>query len=217
MAKLTNGFNGPLKGKLGKAVAYILNDENIIRSIGERNKKKDSEMTDTRLRTKLATDLITPVNDFIKFSFAYEAKKHKTWNFHNAASSIVREAISGTFPNLYVDYSKVLFASGKLPLPKNLAAEVVEKGLKFTWDTSSPEKGAKRTDLAMVLAYYPETANANFIRSGSRRSSGYEILPLTVKNQIAEIYIAFISDDHSKVSDSVYLGQIKWQGSSAPH
>jgi len=45
------------------------------------------------------------------------------------------------------------------------------------------------TDLVMVLAYYPEVYQADFIRSGSLRSIGSEFLPMYAhkKDQIVEI------------------------------
>jgi len=214
MGKLTNGFSGPLRGKLGNAVGYVVKGENRVRGRAERNKEKDREWTDGRLSTKLVSDLLRPVKEYIQFGFACEAEKHKTWNYYNAAYKYIREAIAGVYPDLYFDYSKVLFAMGDLPLPQSMEVELVERGLKFTWDTSTPQEPASISDQVMVIAYYPNIHKADFIRSGSGRSVGTEFLPLNpmYEDQIAEIYIAFISDDRSRVSNSVHLGQIKRAG-----
>lgn len=214
MAKLLSGYNGPIKGKLGKAVAYIVDGENRLRSIPERNKEKDKIETDQRKRMELTNTLLDPVKDFIKFSYNYLTSLYPTCNPHNAAVKIMLKLISGTFPELYIDYSKVLFACGDLPLSEDLAVEVVKEGLRFSWNTTTREKGASKEDHVMVLAYYPELKKADFIRSGARRAAGSETLQLASckKNSLAEIYIAFISDDQSRVSNSHYLGQIKWPG-----
>lgn len=217
MAKLPNGFNGPFKGRLGKAIAYIVNGENRLRSIPERNKEKDRIETEQRKRMELTNTLLAPVKDFIKFGYNYLTTVYPSCNHHNAAVKVLLKLISGTFPELYIDYSKVLFAYGNLPLSENLAVEVVKEGLKFSWDNTTLKKGASKSDHVMVLAFYPELKLADFIRSGAQRAAGSELLQLALckKNSIVEIYIAFISDDQSRVSNSHYLGQIKWPGYGA--
>ncbi|MNE91713.1 hypothetical protein D3C80_1893580 [compost metagenome] len=69
----------------------------------------------------------------------------------------------------------------------------------------------------MLLAYLPANNTAEYLLSGARRNEGSEELKVSLvpktnnnanKDEYIETYIAFISDDRKRISDSVYVGRV---------
>jgi len=212
MAKFTNGVHSPVIGKLANTTSYIRKGEAIIRTRPKGKKVPLAKRTKQQLSTSVVHEFLRPMQEFLKFGFAYDVSLRPTCNYYNFAFRMAKQAIIGEHPKWKIDYSNVLVAKGPLPLPKNIQYEMVPEGVKFTWDTDKPELPAKFSDLAMVIAFYPGEDRADFIRSAAYRLAGEQILPLGVKNKPMELYIAFISDDHKLVSNSYHLGQAIWDG-----
>ncbi len=104
-------------------------------------------------------------------------------------------------------FMKVSF--GTLPLSKNITVETIdEKKLLFTWDTAKVE-GASGKDQVMLLAYNTEHKIVTHTTEGNFRESGSATLQTEyTKGQICLIYVAFVANDRSRQSDSVYLGEV---------
>lgn len=215
MATQRNGPLGGWKGKLGNAVGYFdKNGNQIIRSIPRKrnhdnptNKEKESW-----LRTRIINLFLAYVSNFVKLSFDLEGKLNND-NGYNRASKANRKAIAGEYPNLYIDFNQVLFSKGAMPVVYVPKVEVSGNSLIFSWNTACTQ-GMQPTDQVMLMAYLPQINKAFYLRSGAKRSKGTETLNVVKhsKKQFLEVYISFISEDHSSISDSTYLGQFEYGG-----
>jgi uncharacterized protein DUF6266 len=146
------------------------------------------------------------------FGYAQECKiwKLNTWNTMVKCNRKI--AMQGTYPNRYLDFSRVLMTKGELPSALELSVKRVKKGLAFQWNTAEIPKRSHHTDHVIMLAYFPELEEARYILSGAKRSAGKDHLPLEgiKKGYKAHVYIAFATDDHKEISNSTYLGQFNW-------
>ncbi|HAT63188.1 MAG TPA: hypothetical protein DCS66_01110, partial [Flavobacteriaceae bacterium] len=72
----------------------------------------------------------------------------------------------------------------------------------------SAEGNANATDKAMVLVYNPSKKESMYIIDGADRTVGSQIItiPSTYAGDTVELFMAFITDDGTQVSNSVYLG-----------
>ena len=118
-------------------------------------------------------------------------------------------AISADKQNPALRYDQVLFSNGNLVQPRNPILEVVEHGLKISWDYSM-EDYIGMNDRVMMLAYFPDTNQAIFETSGSKRSQSSDILLLntSMRSRPMHVYIAFCAKDGDQVSCSTYLGSV---------
>ncbi|WP_285008339.1 DUF6266 family protein [Pedobacter faecalis] len=220
MARLKNGPYGFLMGLLGNIVNYVRRGENVARmrprKTAKRRKKATGKLADSQARFRMAQKYVSPLKDFVCYSF-HPATKGTTKIPQNAATSLFREhAIMGEHPNLWIDYSRVIVSEGNLPEPQNAAVSFEDNVLTFTWDVEASLSYARKSDQVMVLAYLPDTMRAFFIVGGARRTAGTEQLqidprmpkPWHTADTVVETYVAFISNDRQRVSDSVYCGQI---------
>jgi hypothetical protein len=212
MATLPNGFNGGMRGRIGNIVYYTNKWGNTVaRTIGVKTGSKGGEFAN-QTATALITYLLKPVKPFIRIGFQ-NIPPGKEWNYHNYASSVNKlNAIKGTYPDQEVDYEKVMFAKGEMPLPANAQAALKDNEIVFTWDADLETAGNYSRDQVMVLAFFPQSMKAMFLTSGARRVEEREVLalPRFTSSMVIETYLAFISDDRILVSDSVYTGQLVW-------
>lgn len=215
MARLAEGLLGPFIGKVGNLVGYIRYGQSIVRINGHNpTKPRSAAQRAVNEKFKVVMAFISPINNFINVSFRLDIIGTGK-NPQNAAVSYnVMHAVKGTSPDFEMDYSKALVSKGDLPGAVNPAAELIAPGiLKFKWDADVPEDWSRWNDKVMLLAYYPEAKQVYYVLSGAKRSKGEDVLEIeglnnSLKDQAIETYIAFITDDRERISDSQYTGRI---------
>jgi len=209
MAILKNGILGAAKGRISNLVTYTLNDQEIVRSIGVNTKAPTAKQLNNKMQMRTIMDFFSGMETLLQTGF-YPKARGTTKNYHNLAIFYNKpNALKGFYPEVEIDYSKIIISAGVLPQPVNAIVEPGEAGLNFSWDVEGytwPEN----EDQVMLMAYAPAKKEKVFISSGARRIEGRAVLEITpsMRNQVLEIYISFVSDDRQRVADSLYLGQI---------
>ncbi|WP_442587486.1 DUF6266 family protein [Pedobacter sp. AW31-3R] len=161
--------------------------------------------------TKVFANFMKPLKRFTTVGYGLEGKKLGMNSYNAMVSCNRRNSIQGEFPNRSVDCAKILMTKGSLPGTAAAEVKVTETGLAFNWDTkaSSP---AHISDQAILMAYFPELKESRYTTGGAKRLTGKDVLDLAGirKGSTVEVYISFVSDDRSQISDSLYLGKFSW-------
>jgi hypothetical protein len=204
--------NGKYSGKRGNTVRYVLNGREVERSIGLRvSPPTDAEFI-IRDRMSAVNSLLGPVKRFIRTGFELQGKLKNTTPYAMAVSYQLLKENSIIDDALQVDYTRVLFSRGDMPMNTETWLKLTKDGLSFFWDANMLKKGMKKNDTTMLLAYCPEKRSAFFEISGARRTAGTDFLELTAYHQpvTLEIYISFVSADRKNISNSFHVGQVKF-------
>ncbi|MET4140192.1 DUF6266 family protein [Pedobacter sp. UYP1] len=210
MAIFRKGSNDGSTGRTGNTVTYLLYGKLVKRTIGLRTDKPTVPVLISRQVTALTTAFLKPVKGFLTIGFGLEGKLNSK-SYYAIASSYNRlYAISGNYPDQQIDFTKVLFSQGKMPVTPGVLVNRAEKGLTFKWDTSFTAKGIHHNDQVMLMAYDPKKRGTQFQLNAGRRSEGEALLSIRKKKKplLLETYISFISESRKSVSNSVYVGQI---------
>jgi hypothetical protein len=211
MGKLPNGPFGAFTGRIGNLVCYDLNGQIIIRTIGKNNKPPTIKQQTNRMKMKVINELVQ--NTYLAMHAGFTAAS--TGTVYNYANLAIKHnnpnALKGVYPNVELDYPKLLFSHGNLETPVDPKVEVVPEGLKFSWDPSTQCKGEDSQDQVSMVAYCPEKQEMLFIKSGQKRHQGWDILPIDKAFQglALEIYMYFVADDRLDVSTTTYLGRLE--------
>ena len=210
MAKVPYGINGPFIGRVGNTIGYILNGINVIRSIGAFHGEYTPKQLANYQRMGLISSLSKVIQEFLKFGFSSVAVPTKQGHTNHSISINKEKAVKGVYPNQETDFSKLIVAQGTVAVPKNPAVKAANNSLEYSWEADLQAEGAENSDQVMLLAYFPESEKAIVMASGSRRTVEKEILeiPGSEKDRKVETYMAFVSDDRTNASNSVYLGQL---------
>ena len=202
------GANVP-QGKTGNTVSYMLNGQMVSRSIGKvwhRTKRQRAN----EAKMKFVNQFLKPFKPVLNMGLKNSPRK-QTQGVYNLAFAIHRAtALTGEYPDLQIDLTKVRLSVGSIPVPEN--ASVVQNGsvLDFRWNADMEAELADQDDQVMLVAYFPKSRKVIYDCAGAKRGAEFQQLPLTsfVDKTVAEVFVAFISGDRKDVSDTVYLGQV---------
>lgn len=208
MGKIAQGILGGLSGKVGniiggswKGIDYIR-----IKPASVANPRTEGQVNQ-RNRFTVTLEFIQAVKPFIQKGYKFLAVKMTAFNA--AMSYVLNNAISGTAPNFLVDYANALVSRGGLSGVLNPTTDLATAGqVTFNWDDNSAEGNANTTDKSMLLIYNPSKKESISLLDGADRTVGTQIVPIptTYAGDTVELFMAFIAEDGSQVSDSTYLG-----------
>ncbi|MGY3055611.1 hypothetical protein ACVWYG_003832 [Pedobacter sp. UYEF25] len=207
MAILKNGANGGFSGKVGSIVGYELNGQDIIRALPKKRTKKPGETEQlNRDKFALTQHWLKPLLTYLRIGFKNYAPTYqgfvaaKSYNSKNA----LKENEDG---NTDVDPALALLSFGSLNLPQSISMELQDDKIVVTWVTEGSDQDL---DLAMLIAYVPETGEVSIDTAAAKRHTGTATLPMphNPNEDAVHVYIAFVAFDHSAQSNSYYLGAL---------
>jgi hypothetical protein len=210
MGTFEKGYLGGFSGKVGTAVGSTWKKLNVLRS--RPPQKRRGQPTDTQLQQQakfaLMTGFLQPLTDLLNQT--YNVLARGSMSGFNKAFSVNKEAISGVYPALAVDYPKVLLSKGSLPNATSAAAASTVAGkLAFTWIDNSGTNSALISDLAFVAVYNEELKHWIFVQKAAARNAATYTLDVTpFSGKPVQTYIGFMSADRKKVASSLYTGQV---------
>ena len=142
MAKITESVIGKLSGKIGQVVGSSWKGISILRVLAGSvaNPQTDAQLTQ-RQKFSVTMHFLQPLSEFLKTGFKSYAVKMTGINA--AMGYNIKNALTGTYPNIAIDYPNALVSRGNLAGALNqVAASTVAGTVHFTWDDNSGEISA---------------------------------------------------------------------------
>ena len=110
-----------------------------------------------------------------------------------------------------IDYANALVTRGNLTGASNGAASSPSAGnVEATWTDNSGSGSALATDKALIALLNTTRGEAVFTTAGPARSAGSATIPVPPEysGEDVEVFLGFVSEDGTKVANSVYLGSV---------
>jgi hypothetical protein len=208
MAKMNQGILGAFSGAIGPVIGSSWYGIPYMKSRPTKRAKSTSEKEKlTRTRFAMVHNWLQPLLDVVREGYKNHSLKSR--GFNAAKSYVLKNAIEGTAPDLFINPALVKLSYGNLPISPGITVEKSGPAeIKFTWGPEIPAD-AHYADQVMLVAYNVEEKIARDILYGPLRGTGEATLPIPVAGKPFHIYLAFIAHDRSRQSDSVYLGEIE--------
>ena len=210
MARIHNGIMDKFSGKVGTVIGGSWRGIHYMRGKPTPRvpKKATPKQLAQRKKISLASSFAYSLKTLYELSFKKFAIEKTGTNC--AVSYLSTNAITGSYPDLALDMSKVLVSRGELPgvVTPNVTS-TGEGILQFTWTNNSEAEGAQFNDRAIVVAYCSALKTGIYTTVGATRKAG--IINLDVQRfsgQRVHTYIGFMTEDGEAASDSVYTGQL---------
>jgi hypothetical protein len=211
MAKLKNGILGAISGKLGPVTGGTWKGIPYLRMNPEpgANSQRSPGQLANQSKFKFGNEWLIPFHPFISVGYSPQATLRTS--IAAAFSANYNAVISGVWPDLEFDYSKLTITKGKLPGLANLEVGMTGPNqLVFSW-AQTAHKNALYNDQLIIMVYSHEIAVADgSIGVALRRdlTCTFNFTERLVGKAI-EVYIGLITMDRKKAADSVYLGRIE--------
>jgi len=209
MGTYKKGILGSFSGKVGTVVGSSWNGIEYMRSLPKPSSKAPTDLQMLqRAKLGMATGFLQPISALINIGYKSLAIRQTAFNV--ATSQLLAEAITGVYPDLTIDYPKVLISKGNLTGAWGPAATSAASKVNVTWQDNSVSGTAKATDKAMLLVYNPDKSQYVFTTGGDDRSSLADSLdvPADFVGDTVHVWMAFISADKKAVSTSLYISEV---------
>lgn len=207
MARLINGINGPIIGKVGTVTGSHRNGKAYIKGNNVRTAKQTPNELIAKERFATAHHFLQPLLNYVREGFRHQEKK----GYNGAKSYTLLNAMEGEPMHSSVNPALVKVSLGNLPLSKDIAVRYEDGHLLFTWNTETPE-GGSAYDQLMPLVYHihPTHQRVRYQTTSALRKSGSDRLEVgPTPGRIYHVYVAFNAADRSQNSDSLYLGTVE--------
>lgn len=210
MGIINQGILGGVSGKIGNVVGGSWKGIDYLRIMpaSVANPKTPAQM-DQRSKFITVIKFLQPMVEFLRVGFKLYAIKMT--QFNSAMSYNLQNAITGTYPDYSIDYSKALISRGSLTRATGFGVEAASATeMSISWINNSGVGNAASTDKAILLAYNIDSRTVSYKTAGIDRSEGEDMLsvPVELSGGTFEVFLGFISEDGLLVANSVYVGSI---------
>ena len=214
MAKVTSGPYVGFSGSIdGNTYSQMKDGTTIVK---RKNRKSTKPRTAAQKAhsadLKLASKFMKPFTELARTGYKLHGDVINQNPYNAMKSQLMNEAIEGIGSHRNVNMSKLLISRGTLPSAAETSAVITEEGLSFSWSTELIPERSHYSDQVLMFAVFRDISIARYVVAGAQRFKGNDLLLLAgvKKGFSADVYISFITNDHTAIADSIYLGQFKW-------
>jgi hypothetical protein len=210
MGTLINGLFGGFHGRVGNLVGYTLKGKHIIRTIGKSEKPLTPARKANCEKMKVVNKILSPSIHAIRAGFRLAVVGTDKNEYNEAVSYNKKNALQGEYPNISLDYTKVLMSMGSLPAVEHPSISQDGTKITFNWEVPAGPLSQYDTDRAMLVVYFPDTKETCCQLIGAKRVEGKDVIVIGPDhiNEHMEAYISFMRDDGREVSNSSYAGSL---------
>lgn len=210
MGTIKKGILGGFSGKVGTVIGGNWKGIDYMRSKAASisNPKTEAQL-DQRARFAAALYFLQPLTAFLRVGFKNYAVKMSAFN--SAMSYNLNNALSGVYPEYFIDYPSALVSRGRLPGALNPGVQsTIPNQVDFTWQDNSLDSIASPTDQVLLVVLNSTKQKAITLIGGSERSTGSQSIevPSTFAGDEVHCYIGFQNATQSILSNSVYVGPV---------
>lgn len=208
-------FAGPFanwSGKVGNVVGAQRQGRTILRIYQPivSNPKTQGQLA-ARSKFSMVTKFCSKISGFLNVSFK-NLDGYKTGNPFSAAVGYISKSqgISGSYPNLEWDYSKVPVSQGSLELPYSPACSADGTTLVLSWADNSGLGDNLSTDKVMICAYNEDKEESKYsvaLADRNERNAQFT-LPSAWSGDTVSVWMAMMRPGTDRCSDSVQLAEL---------
>lgn len=194
-------------GRIGPIIVYeTKKGQQIIRSYTKPMDPKTPKQLAHRAKFGLANKELAPLHTAIVVGHGGDGRAYR-----KAIGRAYHEAVAGTYPDFYIDYSKIQIAEGKLQLPSDIRVDLdwQAKLAKFRWnrEIENTDRPGRDSDKLFVVSFdrsFPQEVDISPLVIRKMGEATVE-LPAHWNAGTLHFWLFFISYDGRNISDSVYL------------
>ncbi|HET6556805.1 MAG TPA: DUF6266 family protein, partial [Prolixibacteraceae bacterium] len=155
MGQIFQGILGGFSGKVGTVIGYVRNGIAFMRGLATGHTDANTPaQQEHRAKFSLVVKFLRPLTALLRIGFKEAGSRLS--GFNAAMSYVMENAVMGIYPDLDIDYTKVLVCRGNLPGALNPAVVSVVAGqVDFTWENNTWDAGANAGDKVVLVVYNP--------------------------------------------------------------
>jgi hypothetical protein len=203
MAKFISSTFDKLSGRIGDHVAVISNGKSYLRKYTPPTDNKTEKQLAQRAKFALAMKTLKPFRPVIADTFGSGQAA-----YGKVMSLCMNSAITGSYPDYQVDWSKLVISPNLLPLPLIISdsGSTTEK-LSIEWDRTCYGY-ASANDKVNLIIYDPTTGSFSYFKDiAARADGGLAFNPEGIADiSNIKIWLLFVSAQKRNPSASWFYG-----------
>ena len=206
MGTYSKGILGSFTGKVGTVIGSSWNGIDYMRSLPRPSSKAPTALQlAQREKFGVVTKFVAPIKALLNLGFKNAAIKKTGVNA--AVAEIIENGLTSASP-YQIDYPNMLMSKGSLTGGMNGSATGSTASVTIDWDDNTGSGNAADTDKAIILVYNPSKFQYVYTIQGLARSAMSQslALPTSFAGDLVHTWLAFITEDESQVSTSIYAG-----------
>lgn len=213
MGKIKQGILGGFSGKVGPVIGASWKGKAVMRSQALSYADANTiEQQQQRAKFALLSVFLANCASFVTLGMRGVAKGMTPLN-DALRRCFNANAITGTWPNYTIDYSKAILAYGIVDLPYNASAAVNGSDIDFSWSDNSNIGNALADDIVMVIAYNDDKKSNIVNTNAAQRSvrAAQLTIPTEWSGDTIKVYMALRRSKGTEASKSIFLGSFDIQ------
>lgn len=207
MGAIKQGILGGFSGKVGTVIGFVKNGMAFMKGLTTSHADaKTPAQQEQRAKFSLVIKFLRPLVAFLRIGF--KSASSKMSGFSAAMSYTMENAVTGIYPALAIDYTKVLVCQGNLPGALNpTAISIVAGTIDFTWDNNTWDAGANATDKVVLVVYNPVKQNSVSVIGEATRADGSQSmdLPDIFSEDEVQCYMGFTNATQHAFSNGEFV------------
>ncbi|HEY0669621.1 MAG TPA: DUF6266 family protein [Sphingobacteriaceae bacterium] len=211
MGRYGKGILGSFVGKVGTVIGSSWRGISYMRSLPvfKTGRTPTDKQLEQQMRFGLMTRFLAPAKPLLEVGFKNYAQQQTAYN--GALSYNIKNAITGVYPALEVDYPMIMISRGDLPGAEVPSADsTVAATVTFNWTDNTGRGKAKDTDQLMILAHCPalQESVAGIELAARSAATADVVLPGHFSGQVVHLWIAWQSANGKELSGTAYLATV---------
>jgi|GEM_PF-1116417 len=211
MAKFINIHQ--ISGKVGdKVYCRGKGSSSYVRSLGIPKNEPSIAQLNCRFKLKMAVEFLNPLRQLLEACWT-DSSARKEDGFNGAAGYFIKNAFTGIYPELQINYEEVRFSKGRLAWPADAKMVLDNHSVLVSWKNFGFPM-AWPDDEAIVVLYNEEYNVFRLFRNSAIREQEYAILQLSEEFARGTLYgyLFFCNYTGKLVSKTLYLGKVTAAG-----
>lgn len=210
MGTIKKGILGGFSGKVGQVVGANWRGLDVMRSLPKKNNSEPTkDQLEQRQRFGMAMGFLAPLKNILEKAYGRPSGSRSKFNL--AVSYHIQEAITGTVPDLEMDFSRVVVSKGELLGPKAASCAVGRPAeIDFSWQANSGTGLSNDDDRVVLVVYNPSKKLYVLEESSATRISLSVTLqvPPVFSGDLVHCWMGFLSANGKESATSIYLGNL---------
>lgn len=208
MGRITKGILGGFSGTVGTVIGGSWKGISYMRSQPTTRRSSSTEKQRAqRLKFGLMVKFQGTMTSLLNFTFNGLAIHMTGANY--ALKTNLANAITGTYPDFTIDYSKIAVSKGELPNVLNpVATAAAGSVINFAWTDNTGAGKAAAEDQSILVVFSEDRQQTVYI-NGDYRADGSSFIDVTMFAGLqVDTWIAFFSEEGRTTSPSIYTGRL---------
>ena len=202
MAKYYSSTFGKISGKHGNAVAVIMKDgSTYLRKYTKPSNPRTDKQQAHRAKFALSSKALAPFNPIFKETIG------ATSGISIARSHAFKNAIVGEYPNISIDYKKLMFSFGTLEKLQNATYSLNSGIISINWDFKK-KHNCHGNDSVSLVVFNKNNNQALHIKDIAIRKKKHTKIDIHESWTNGELYLWAYVKQGNNISDSIFVDDV---------